>query len=101
MDDIQLEDNETDFEQLQDRITRTIEILRSVDESKWNGKETESTIMKTRMGDFKFESGQEYVSNYALPNFHFHLCSAYCILRHLGVEIGAFDYLGKDTFVKV
>lgn len=37
----------------------------------------------------------------AIPNFHFHLTSAYCILRHIGVDVGAFDYLGRDTFVKL
>ena len=101
MDDIYLEDDEATFDQLHSRITRTIEILRSVDERALDGKENEPLIMKTRMGDFKFESGQQYVSDYALPNFHFHLGTAYCILRHLGVPIGALDYLGKDTFVKV
>ena len=101
MDDIYLEDDETTFDQLQARIKRTIEILRSVDVQALDGKEEEPLIMKTRMGEFKFESGQQYVSNYALPNFHLHLGTAYCILRHLGVPIGALDYLGKDTFVKV
>jgi uncharacterized protein len=52
-------------------------------------------LMKTgKQGDFKFESGQVYLSEYAIPNFHFHLTTAYCILRHLGVPLGAFDYLG-------
>ena len=100
MDDIYLEDDETTFEQLQARISKTVDILRSVDESKWNGKERDPIIMKTKRGDFKFESGQQYVSNFALPNFHFHLGTAYCILRNLGVPIDAMDYLGADTFVK-
>lgn len=101
MDDVTLEDNETTFTELQDRITRTIDILRNVDEKAMDSKVNEPVIMKTKMGDFKFESGQQYFSDYTLPNFHFHLCSAYCILRHLGVPIGAFDYLGGDTFQKV
>ncbi len=50
--------------------------------------------METKLGNFRFESGWIYLSEYAIPNFHFHLTSAYCILRHLGVPIGAFDYLG-------
>ena len=60
----------------------------------------EPVIMETKMGNFRFESGQTYLSEYAIPNFHFHLTTAYCILRHLGVPIGAFDYLG-DIFHKV
>ena len=66
-----------------------------------DGKEKNPLIMKTRMGEFKFETGQQYVSDYALPNFHFHLGTAYCILRHLSVPIGVLHYLVKSTFVKV
>jgi len=94
-----LEDNETTFDQLQARITRTIEILQSVDPSSLDGKEDEEVIMETGMGNFRF-TGQSYVSEFAIPNFHFHLSTAYCILRHLGVDIGAFDYM-KDIFHKV
>lgn len=50
------------------------------------------------MGNFKF-TGQRYVSEFAIPNFHFHLSSAYCILRHQGVPLGALDYM-KDVFEK-
>lgn len=48
--------------------------------------------METKMGNFGF-TAQRYVSEMAIPNFHFHLSSAYCILRHQGVPIGAMDYL--------
>ena len=102
MKDTYFADDETTFEQLQGRIATTIELLRSVDEKFMDGKENEPIFMETKsMGTYKFESGQTYISEYALANFHFHLTSAYCILRHLGVPIGALDYLGKETFVKV
>jgi hypothetical protein len=101
--EIYLDDTESTFEELQARITRTIEILRSVDEAGLDGKKVaeEPVIMKTgKMGDFKFESGQAYLSEYAIPNFHFHMTTSYCILRHLGVPLGAFDYM-SDVFHKV
>lgn len=61
------------------------------------GKENAPVLMETRsMGTFKFETGHEYMTKYALPYFCFHLSSGYCILRHLGVPIGVFDYVGKD-----
>lgn len=57
--------------------------------------------METKsMGTFRFETGQTYVSEYAMPNFHFHLTTAYCILRHRGVPVGALDYM-KDVFHKL
>lgn len=102
VEDVYFEDNETTFEQLQDRISKTIELLQGFDEHSMDRKEEVPVFLETKtMGTFRFESGQQYVADYALPFFHFHLSSGYCILRHLGVPIGAFDYLGKDTFVKV
>ena len=100
--DIILDDNETTFAELQARIARTIEILRSVDRSSLDENKVakDPVIMESKVANFRFESGQTYLSEYAIPNFHFHLTTAYCILRHLGVPIGAFDYL-SDVFHKV
>jgi uncharacterized protein len=95
-----LEDNETTFEELQARIERTIQILETAKPEAMDAMADKEVIMETKMGNFRFATGQEYVSNYAIPNFHFHLTSAYCIMRHLGVPLGAFDYL-KDVFHKV
>lgn len=102
IENIALEDNETTFAELQTRIAKTIEILQSVDQTKFDAKKVaeEPIIMESRLGNFKFESGQAYLSEYAIPNFHFHMTTAYCILRHLGVPIGAMDYL-NDVFHKV
>jgi len=98
-----LEDEETTFAELQDRIKLTIELLNSVpkpsDVEVQKLAESE-VIMETKVGNFRFESGQKYLSEFAIPNFHFHMATAYCILRHLGVPIGAMDYLG-DVFHKV
>lgn len=93
------EDDETTFEELQARLDRTIKILEEVDPSVIDGKENEEIIMESKMGNFRF-TGQRYISEYIIPNFHFHLTSAYCIMRTQGVPIGAFDYL-KDVFEKV
>lgn len=93
------EDNEKTFDELQERIAKTIELLKAVDPKPFDGKEDQEVKMETKMGNFRF-TGQRYVSEFAIPNFHFHLSSAYCILRHLGVSLGALDYM-KDVFEKV
>ncbi|KAM0388395.1 hypothetical protein ACHAQC_009753 [Fusarium culmorum] len=93
------EDNEETFEHLQERIAKTIEVLENVDPDVINGKEDVEIIMESKVGNFRF-TGQRYISEYAIPNFHFHLTSAYCIMRTQGVPLGAFDYL-KDVFEKV
>ncbi|MBL8790566.1 MAG: DUF1993 family protein, partial [Rhizobiales bacterium] len=41
-------------------------------------------------------TGQEYFNRYALPNFYFHITTAYNILRHNGVELGKGDFLGRN-----
>ncbi|KFY94386.1 hypothetical protein V500_03285 [Pseudogymnoascus sp. VKM F-4518 (FW-2643)] len=95
IENIVLEDDETTFPELRARIAKTIEILQSVDPAKIDAKKAaeEPIIMQSKMGDFKFESGQAYLSEFVIPNFHFHLSTAYCILRSLGVPLGAMDYL--------
>ncbi len=98
--DTSFPDDEKTFEDLQNRISTTIDLLATIPEDAFQGKETQQVLMESKMGTFKF-TGQSYVSEYTIPNFHFHLASAYCILRNLGVEVGAFDYLGRDTFVKL
>ncbi|KFY44493.1 hypothetical protein V494_01450 [Pseudogymnoascus sp. VKM F-4513 (FW-928)] len=102
MENIVLEDDETTFPELQARIAKTIEILKSVDPAKIDAKKAveEPIIMETKIGNFRFESGQAYLSEFVIPNFHFHLSTAYCILRNFGVPIGAMDYL-NGVFNKV
>lgn len=94
------EDKETTFDELQARIATTIELLEKTDAAVIDAKVNEPVFMETSMGNFRFETGQRYVSEYIIPNFHFHLTSAYCILRTQGVPLGALDYL-KGVFVKV
>jgi uncharacterized protein len=92
-------DTETTFEELQARISSTIEYLNSVDPSVIDDKFDKPIIMESKAGNFRFESGQTYLSEFAIPNFHFHLSSGYCILRTQSVPLGAFDYL-NDVFHK-
>jgi hypothetical protein len=39
-------------------------------------------------------SGRDFLTGFALPNFYFHVTTAYALLRHKGIEIGKMDYLG-------
>jgi uncharacterized protein len=90
---VAMEDHETTFAELQARIAKTIEFLETVDPKSMDGMEDGEVIMKWRGGERKF-SGREYVFKYAIPNFYFHLCMAYAILRKEGVPVGKLDYLG-------
>jgi uncharacterized protein len=88
-----MEDNETTFPELQARIAKTIEVLEKVDPNVMNDMADGEVVMKLREGDRKF-TGKEYVLKFAIPNYYFHMCMTYAILRKEGVPIGKRDYLG-------
>ncbi|KAF7909849.1 uncharacterized protein EAF01_003567 [Botrytis porri] len=92
---VSLPDNEKDFAALYTRINRTIEILEAVPSTSTDGKEDTEVVLKLPSGDLKF-TAKDYVLNFAIPNFYFHVVTAYNILRKEGVPVGKFDFLGKD-----
>ncbi|TGO33961.1 hypothetical protein BHYA_0219g00190 [Botrytis hyacinthi] len=90
---VALEDNEKDFASLYTRINRTIEILEALPSTCTDGKEENEVVLKLPRGDLKF-TAKDYILNFAIPNFYFHVVTAYNILRKEGVPVGKFDYLG-------
>ncbi|MGA7178934.1 MAG: DUF1993 domain-containing protein [Thiobacillaceae bacterium] len=88
------EDTEQTFAELIDRVKKTIEFVNTFRPEQIDG--TEEKEIRIPRGDTTLTySGQEYLLNRVLPNFFFHLTTAYDILRHNGVELGKRDYLGK------
>lgn len=86
-------DEETTFAQLQQRIADTIAYLQSVTPEQVDGAESRKVVVN--FGDFKPEfNGEDYLLTFALPNFYFHVTTAYAILRNAGVKIGKLDFLG-------
>jgi hypothetical protein len=86
-------DTETTFPELQIRIGKTLDFLRGIPAAKFEGSEDRTVTIRLAGQDKKF-SGRSYLLTFALPNFYFHLTTAYGILRHNGVEIGKMNYLG-------
>jgi uncharacterized protein len=87
------EDNETTFEELQDRIQRTIAYLETIAPEQVD-KSEDKEINYNFQGEAITCPGIEYVQKMMLPVFFFHVTTAFNILRHNGVEIGKKDYLG-------
>lgn len=87
------EDNEQTFEELKARIAKTLAFVKSVPTSEIDGSE-EKDVNLTVGGQPRVLKGQRYLVHNALPNFFFHVTTAYDILRHKGVEIGKRDYMG-------
>jgi hypothetical protein len=88
------EDNETTMEALKARVAKTIDYVKSFKPAQIDGSEARE-ISLTIGGQPMTMTGQEYLLHNALPNFYFHVTTAYTILRHNGVEIGKRDFLGR------
>lgn len=88
-----LPDTEETFADLQARIARTIAFLESVPRDRIDGREDAPVVLKTPRGEFPF-TGCSHVLGFSLPNFYFHLTTAYGLLRQAGVPLGKLDYLG-------
>ncbi|TNJ33571.1 DUF1993 domain-containing protein [Arenimonas terrae] len=93
VDNPSMADDETSFAQLQDRIARTLAFVRGVDRKLLDGSETRTVTLPVR-GQTITLGGQAYLMGFALPNIHFHVTTAYAILRHNGAPLGKLDYLG-------
>ncbi|WP_343649859.1 DUF1993 domain-containing protein [Herbaspirillum sp.] len=86
-------DDETSFDELQARINKTIVFLESIPADAVDGQEERVITMKLR-GEERSMSAREYLLVFGLPNFFFHVITAYDILRHQGVKLGKMDFLG-------
>ncbi len=91
-----MEDTETTFAQLEERIETTIAFVSSLTEAQFAGSEERKVPIYFMPG--KYLPGFEYVTEFALPNFYFHLTTAYSILRHLGLDLGKTDFIGNVDF---
>ena len=76
---VAMADNETTFDDLQARIQKTIELLKTVEATSMDGKEESPVVLKTAVGEINF-TAKSYLLDYALPNFFFHITTAYGIL---------------------
>jgi uncharacterized protein len=86
-------DTETTFPELQERVKRTLRFLDGLSAKQIDGSEDKSITLQMRDGDMTF-TGRDYLLNFVLANLHFHITTAYLILRHNGVELGKRDFLG-------
>jgi hypothetical protein len=88
------EDNETSFPDLIARLRKTVAYLESIKPEQIDGCEDKTVSWKTQTTTRTMQ-GMPYLLSHVTPNVHFHVTTAYDILRHCGVEIGKQDFLGK------
>ncbi len=89
------EDDEVTFSDLQVRINNTIKFLQDIKPEQMHGSEDKAIAFSIRENEFSYEKGSDYLTQWIIPHFFFHMTTSYNILRSNGVK------LGKRNFVKM
>ena len=85
---------EKSFADLDGLLARTLAFLQAVEPSQFEGSETRDIVLRPGTPKERKLSGQAYLVNYGLPQFSFHITTAYALLRHNGIPVGKRDYMG-------
>lgn len=88
-------DTEQTLEELQARVRSIVAYLDGFTANDFDGAATKVVSQPRWKGEWM--TGEDYLIQHAIPNFFFHLTTAYAILRHNGVNLGKRDYLGAQT----
>lgn len=87
------EDTEATIADLKARVAKTLDFIKSIKPGQFEGAEARQIVLEFPNGTLKF-TGVTYLTNFALPNFFFHVTMAYALLRKDGVDLGKRDFLG-------
>lgn len=88
------EDNEKTLDELKARIAKTLDYIKSIPSSAFEGAEDREIKIPAGPDTTLQFTGLEFLQSFAIPNVFFHVTTAYAILRHNGVELGKRDFLG-------
>jgi hypothetical protein len=89
------EDQEASLDELRARVRKAIDYVQSVPPAQIDGTEGREIVLPMRTGEPLRFTGEAYLRHWVLPNFFFHVTTAYALLRHAGVDIGKADFLGR------
>ncbi|HTB03196.1 MAG TPA: DUF1993 domain-containing protein [Bradyrhizobium sp.] len=87
-------DTEKTFDELKQRLAKTIDYLKAFKPAQFDGADARDVSFPVGPTNTMTLKGQQFINNFAFPNFYFHAAIAHGILRHNGVEIGKRDFLG-------
>jgi len=89
------EDKEQTFDELRALIAKTLAFIGALEASRFDGGAQREIVLRPGTAKEKRLSGDRYLLNYGLPQFLFHVTTAYALLRHNGIEIGKRDFMGS------
>jgi uncharacterized protein len=90
-----VDDAQQTFADCQALIKQSLDFIRAIKPEQIDGQEAREIVTRPGTPKERRFSGQAYLLNYGLPQFFFHVTTAYAILRHNGVELGKKDYMGS------
>lgn len=82
------------FADLRALIAGTLDFIGGLDAAGFDGAESREIVLRPGTPKERTLAGQTYLLHYGLPQFFFHITTAYDLLRHNGVEVGKRDYMG-------
>lgn len=88
------DDTEQSFAELHARIAKTLAFIDTLGAAQFDGSEQREIVLRPGTPKERKLDGQAYLLQYGLPQFLFHVTTAYGLLRHNGVEIGKKDFMG-------
>jgi uncharacterized protein len=90
-------DHEPDFPELQKRIATAKDFVRNLRPDQIDGTEQKQVVFTFRNGSQRSFTGQSLLLTFSVPQFFFHVTTAYDILRHCGVDLVKKDFLGTPS----
>jgi hypothetical protein len=91
-----MEDSESSFPELKQRLQKTLDYLATLTPAQIDGSEAREITIPLGKEKTMTLPGQAYLLHFALPNFYFHITTAYAILRENGVPLGKRDFIGPN-----
>lgn len=88
------DEQEKSFAELRGLIGKTLAFIGGLDAAAFAGAETREIVLRPGTPKERRIAGQAYLLHYGLPQFFFHVTTAYALLRHNGIEVGKRDYMG-------
>ena len=88
------EDDEDTFADVHERIKKALDFLGNIKPEQLEGSESKALVVQLGSHTVNF-TGQSYLLGFVLPNFYFHLTTAYNLMRHNGLDLGKRDFVGE------
>ena len=83
------------FPDLRALVATTLDFIGGLDSTSFDGADTREIVLRPGTPKERRMPGQHYLLHYGLPQFFFHVTTAYDLLRHNGVEVGKRDFMGN------